>query len=547
MFHAPLLSRKRRRRSVHGHEQDEVVKPSSASKESHSVQQHPVLQMQQQLGNRATQMQLQREGMMVGSTLIQRMPSSATVEKTLGKPKEDTKERRIGNKVVVKGKLQSTKYKAVLAALRDYESYLLRNYLGTNESNIRPQMMEVHRLLGVIYSRMSAYEGGKNNKKSRYMLQHRHEVKEAQGIIARAFLKKLENPGHAMLRPSLNSFVISALQNGGMPDAPIELQENQQTGSESGGSKTVDKFDMGGGQEGYFKDQKNTLTPSLEGPKWEVIHENLVETYRLKREKENWDLETYLGELGKARLALMNEYNLGVDALGINPEDARMSQRDIAMSRLDQLLGTHIIARAQFAIVHMEDGGTREGSIMAAAEGYSPKQVIDKETDLSGQERKQARGEEIGMGDPMLMQQLSRLQMIDLIAGQVDRNVGNYFIKRDENDNIVGITGIDNDMAFGTKITDFSERVQEMVGVSRYVDKEVAEAIIALDPTLVEAILSDLLPEDEIQTTLTRLQNLQMELSSELTNLLEPHEWVGYAQHLLNENKSYYASLNNKL
>ncbi len=83
------------------------------------------------------------------------------------------------------------------------------------------------------------------------------------------------------------------------------------------------------------------------------------EAVRLEGAEKGWDDEKISEEIFLRRNALMNEFNLGVEALGINPDDARMNKRDIAMSRLDQLFNTHLIARAQLAIVNLNDGSRR--------------------------------------------------------------------------------------------------------------------------------------------------------------------------------------------
>jgi hypothetical protein len=247
--------------------------------------------------------------------------------------------------------------------------------------------------------------------------------------------------------------------------------------------------------------------------------------------------------------AKRNEFDLGVQALGLNPEDSRMNNRDIALSRLDQLLNTKLIARAQFAVVHLPDGSKREGTIMEEAKGFTPN-AYKKESDKKGFTEKEDiirnRKNDIGFNDPELMRQLSRLQLLDVLAFQIDRNPGNYYIQRDREGKLIGITGIDNDLSFGMN-TDPDKKETELPGMSRYVDKELAQAIIALDPTLLETILGDLLPQREIQAAITRLKNLQAELQSDLTVLLEPEEWTAHAEDILNEKRSYYYNLNNKL
>jgi hypothetical protein len=476
------------------------------------------------------------------------MPTSTTVESTLGKPKED-------KKIFGKTKLNSTKYKAVLAALRAFESYAITTYLAPDASGLRDQMTRVNTLLQTIYDRMNAYQG-KKGKKAVYMLGHMGEVKTFQNIAARAFLNKMDNPGgpgHRFLGTSLNSFLNNALRQGG--DRPLELDSNDQLGSKGGGSKTVDQYDMGSGTSGYFSDKKNTLNdvdPMSGTEEWNEVVAEITRQVQLEAVEKGWSQQKIAEVIANRKNAKMNEYFLGTGegSLGIDAKDARMNNRDIAMSRLDQLLGTNLIARAQFAVVHMPDGSTREGSIMAEAKGKSPNDYIAEANEQGGsspQEIVRNRSEAIGLDDPELMRQLSRLQLIDLIAFQIDRNIGNYFIQRDKNGKLIGITGIDNDFAFGTNYSNPDTHMQQLPGISRYVDKELAQTIIALDPSLLEAILSDLLPKREVDAAIARLKKLQAELQSHLTHLLEPSEWTAHAQDILNEKKSYYYGLDDKM
>ncbi len=61
-------------------------------------------------------------------------------------------------------------------------------------------------------------------------------MKDLQGIAARAFLEKMDKPfsGHALLAPSLTSFLNNAQRNAGAPQ--LELDADDKTGSARGGT-----------------------------------------------------------------------------------------------------------------------------------------------------------------------------------------------------------------------------------------------------------------------------------------------------------------------
>lgn len=541
-MHSFKRVRKINRKAHTPKQQDELQNATNTHQNTPNTLQSNIMNLQGLVGNQATIQLMQDTGT---NLAIQRMPVRAEVINKLGNPKKHRKDRKGRIK-----KENSTKYRAVLDSLEVFETYIQSNFLSQEPDGIRAQMVRVNQLLQAIYTAMSAYKD--KGKKGKYMNLRRDEVKDLQGIAARAFLEKMDHPSaHAFLAPSLTSFLNSAQHNAGA--APIQLDADDKVGSARGGTKEVSKFDMGDGKQGYFNENQDTLSavdPSSD--EWNDFVAELRAAVKLEGAEKGWDDEKIADEVFLRKNALMNEYYIGVSSLGINPDDARMNKRDIAMSRLDQLFNTQLIARAQMAVVNFEDGSKLEGTIMADAGGggaYSPKDILGEGTDggfANKQELMDHRQAGIGMDDPELMRQLSRLYLLDLIASQVDRNTGNYFIHRGADGELLSITGIDNDFAFGTKET-ADITTQELNGISRYVDKELATTIISLDANILEPILSDLLPPNEVQAAIKRMQDLQSELKKDETNLLEPDEWLAHRDAILDEGKDYYSTLGSKI
>jgi hypothetical protein len=135
----------------------------------------------------------------------------------------------------------------------------------------------------------------------------------------------------------------------------------------------------------------------------------------------------------------------------------------------------------------------------------------------------------VSKADPVLQSKLSALQMIDFLAGQADRHQGNYMVQTDRTGKVTGVTGIDNDMSFGTKDANtLAQRgARQLPALGIYFDKEMAQKIMALDEDLLRAVLSDLLTPEEIQATVDRLNLLKERLQVALTSgrLLDPNEW----------------------
>ena len=160
--------------------------------------------------------------------------------------------------------------------------------------------------------------------------------------------------------------------------------------------------------------------------------------------------------------------------------------------------------------------------------------------------------DQVSLEDPELMRQLSRLQLIDLLALQVDRNRKNYYIQTDGAGKVIGLVGIDNDFSMGTSVN-VEGRNQELPGISRYVDEELANAILKLDIEMLKALMQDLLSEAEIGALVSRVKKLQEFLKplKDQGKLIKPNEWDGaMAKNLLAEKipgksipKNYYSML----
>ena len=212
---------------------------------------------------------------------------------------------------------------------------------------------------------------------------------------------------------------------------------------------------------------------------------------------------------------------------GINTGDLRSANREVAMSRLDTLLDANLISKAELAIQKTGlKAQARLGSIASGARGkeISKYRQIDRNAVHPGTP------DAIKKDDPVLMSKLSALEMIDFLAGQADRHQGNYMIQVDHSGNVLGLTGIDNDMSFGTKsAADMARRgARELPSVGLYFDQDMANKILALDPAMVKIALSDLLTPEEVQATLDRLQLLKDKLrtAQAANKLLAPNQWA---------------------
>lgn len=493
-----------------------------------AVKQHPTLQMQSLIGNQATQ-----------RMIIQRMPSAGIIKATLGEPKAD---QTIGIGRFSKVRKNATKYRAVLAAVGTYDTFIT-GQLAVGAGPIQAQFKNALNLLDGILVAAAAYNA-KDNKKARYMkMTLKPEVLKEKNRVAVSLTRVLSNPAPFVGQPL--ALII-------MGDKSVTLKASDEVDKHHGGSSEVTEF--GGANPGFFKENKNTLT-NLEAGMPQGLSE--LDQGAYADEAEGKLMEKVGGDFDKYN-ALSNEYRLGVKMVGIDAKDARMAKRDVAMSRLDQLLGAGVIAKAQMAVQHTADGD-KTGSLMedATKKGKSAYKMAET-SKLFDPTKGETQGatDKTSLDDPKLMQHLSRLQLMDLLALQVDRNTKNYYIQTDLTGKVVGIVGIDNDFSMGTNVN-IEGRNQQLPGMSRYVDEELATAILNLDVEILKSLMADLLSEAEIAALITRLQKLQAFLKplKDGNHLLKPDQWTpAIAKNLLDEKipgksvtKSYYGQFVEKV
>lgn len=137
---------------------------------------------------------------------------------------------------------------------------------------------------------------------------------------------------------------------------------------------------------------------------------------------------------------------------------------------------------------------------------------------------------DIDMTDPVLRMELTRLQWLDALTGQVDRHGHNYFVNKGL-DGHLHVTAIDNDLSFG-KNTVHADQVNNAPtresGARRpdpggmalkggklpqVVDRQTYTALMHLTNQDLQAELGGLLTPEEVQATESRLNDIQLHLA----------------------------------
>jgi hypothetical protein len=191
---------------------------------------------------------------------------------------------------------------------------------------------------------------------------------------------------------------------------------------------------------------------------------------------------------------------------GVPSTKSNLGSRNIAMYKLDMLLGTGIIPKTVRA-----RNGEKTGTLMAFAAG-SP---LTEQTKLTEEEEKAGKtkdevANDINYQNSIVQQGLSNLQLLDSICGQVDRHGGNVIIVVDGTGKVLSIQGIDNDFAFGTKIdADPKAPLSHDRGFPKWIDSAVAKRIKEIGEADVRAALGDLLTPAEIDKTVERFNTVK--------------------------------------
>ena len=143
--------------------------------------------------------------------------------------------------------------------------------------------------------------------------------------------------------------------------------------------------------------------------------------------------------------SIINEDSINKD-VGISPA-AKMDKRNAAASMIAELLDCKdLIANSVNMRVKTGEKGYVSGTFMENAKGRDF--LSKKSADMEAFNLLTPNKVEDSLS---LKKDIANLQVLDYILGNPDRHTGNVFYKFDENGNIIGLQGIDNDTCLGNK------------------------------------------------------------------------------------------------
>ena len=229
----------------------------------------------------------------------------------------------------------------------------------------------------------------------------------------------------------------------------------------------------------------------------------------VERAKDSYEASRALLVNPKAKAEAVNLWKhadslrMGLSNARFNKKDkSELTSRNIATSRIAELLGVgNLIAHSEKMTVKM-DGKEVTGSFMEFAEGIDMAETTDRsQLRVSSETKLDMTGQ--------IAKESANLKLLDVICGQVDRHVGNFFTKVSEvgddgKRTAVGIQGIDNDLSFSRNIR-FKSRSGELEDIT-FVDAEFMRKLSVLTRNQVEYAVGDLLNSVEIDAFMERVE-----------------------------------------
>lgn len=196
---------------------------------------------------------------------------------------------------------------------------------------------------------------------------------------------------------------------------------------------------------------------------------------------------------------------------------SNLTVRNVASTRLAELLGQNDLLAKSEKVCLNNRGVKTEGVVMARANGIDFNS--EKQADIN------RFGKTDDFTDPNFQRQVSNLEIIDYLAGQTDRNVGNMFYQFSDEaggkPRPTGIQGIDNDAAFGSTMAPCPGTVP--ISKINMIDVQLAENLRQIDKAALEYTFGDILNANEINRLDQRFQDVKGQLSK--ARIMQPFDW----------------------
>jgi len=198
-----------------------------------------------------------------------------------------------------------------------------------------------------------------------------------------------------------------------------------------------------------------------------------------------------------------------------------VSSRNVASSRIAELLGIGgIIAHSEKMVVKSGDK-VITGCFMEFAQGM--------DISAKGERKKRVLDTvDTGIRTPGFNKDMATMEVFDYLCAQNDRHERNMFYKLGEPDAqgkraIIGLQGIDGDLSFGDS-EELKSRYQGGLSDMTFIPDDLAKKINALDEDTLRYAIGDLIPENQIQAMMKRVETFKEHMNKNMVTL-SGKEW----------------------
>ena len=212
-------------------------------------------------------------------------------------------------------------------------------------------------------------------------------------------------------------------------------------------------------------------------------------------------------------------------------EGQDIPKRNVAVTRMADTLGIgHLVARAERMDLKDKEGNVIHGVFQEKATGSDasrlpaddPLRTLSDNPDM--------------LDDAEILRQLSDIQVMDYIVGNVDRHEGNLIYQMVEVDGkmkLAGFKAIDNDMSMGVLYKeDIKEGKNNYAAVPedmKVIRQTTADAINALDENKIRLMYQDMnFTESEMQAAFARVQDIQEAIRLGTITVLSDEQFKDY-------------------
>lgn len=197
---------------------------------------------------------------------------------------------------------------------------------------------------------------------------------------------------------------------------------------------------------------------------------------------------------------------------------ARLAKRDAAHENIQQFFGLDEAQKMSDMFKELKFN-PEEGFIMQMLEGKNIPPPQDNNV-YTFEETASKQTGRLWLGDENVKHDFLVVQLIEMLMMPRDPQLGevlsnSVYTATGLDGNIIGVTGLENEPQIGNA-DKLQASITEYPGLARFLDKEMAQKILRIEPELLELILQEIMPPTEF----TQFINAFKEFRKELTILI---------------------------